>query len=118
MDSGFHEGADEVHAYAKLSTKGRTRASLPRAFGSSESITITDQAGEFLDQVVKVYKADQTCKYLMISKVRPFTHFFLALFVNDTAEICVFFLFFFFASPSLVSFRRPDQVKVKRYPLD
>ncbi|KXJ21462.1 Rap guanine nucleotide exchange factor 2 [Exaiptasia diaphana] len=65
VDSGFHEG-DEVHATAKLSVKTRTRATIPRAFGSMESLQSVDQSNEYPDKVIKLYKADQTFKYFLV----------------------------------------------------
>ena len=66
-----HDGpADDMHAVARHGVKSRTRGSLPRGFGSSECIHTSDQSLEMPDRVIKVYKADQTCKYFMVYKVR------------------------------------------------
>ncbi|EDO27256.1 predicted protein [Nematostella vectensis] len=67
LDSGYNEG-DETHTNAKLGIKSRSRNSLPRSFGSMESISTIDQNVEYPDRVVKLYKADQTYKYFMIFK--------------------------------------------------
>ena len=66
-----HEGpTDDMHVVARHGVKTRLRGSLPRGFGSSECIYTSDQSLEMPDRVIKVYKADQTCKYFMVYKVR------------------------------------------------
>ena len=71
LDSGFHEpGSEESHAVAKLSTKVKTRGSIP--FGSTESIESShsgEQMIEIPDKVVRLYRADQTFKYFPIFQV-------------------------------------------------
>lgn len=64
-----HDGStDDMHAVARHGVKPRTRGSLPRGFGSTECIHTSDQSLEMPDRVIKVYKADQTCKYFMVYK--------------------------------------------------
>lgn len=53
---------------ARLAVKNK-RATLPRGFGSTECIYTSDQSLDMPDKVIKVYKADQTCKYFMVFKV-------------------------------------------------
>ena len=66
-----HDGpTDDMHVVVRHGVKPRTRGSLPRGFGSSECIHTSDQSLEMPDRVIKVYKADQTCKYFMVYKVR------------------------------------------------
>lgn len=67
-----HDGsADDMHTVVRHGVKNhRSRGSLPRGFGSSECIHTSDQSLEMPDRVIKVYKADQTCKYFMVYKVR------------------------------------------------
>ncbi|KAK3739736.1 hypothetical protein QZH41_016184, partial [Actinostola sp. cb2023] len=67
VDSGFHEG-DEIHSTAKLSVKTRTRATIPRAFGSMESLNTVDLNNEYPDRVIKLFKADQTFKFFLVFK--------------------------------------------------
>ncbi|KAJ7381149.1 hypothetical protein OS493_004747 [Desmophyllum pertusum] len=59
-----------MHVMGRHGVTGRSRgrASLPRGFGSSECIYTSDQSLEMPDRVIKVYKADQTCKYFMVYK--------------------------------------------------
>ena len=64
-----HDGPDDMHAVARHAVKRGQRASLPRGFGSTECIHTSDQSLEMPDRVIKVYKADQTCKYFMVYKV-------------------------------------------------
>ena len=65
-----HDGStDDMHTVARHGVKPRMRGSLPRGFGSSECIHTSDQSLEMPDRVIKVYKADQTCKYFMVYKV-------------------------------------------------
>lgn len=61
-----HDGSDDMHVMARHAVKTRTRATLPRGFGSTECIHTSDQTIEMPDKVIKVYKADQTCKYFMV----------------------------------------------------
>lgn len=65
-----HEASDDVHAMARHAVKKPTRATLPRGFGSTECIHTSEQTVDMPDKVIKVYKADQTCKYFMVYKVR------------------------------------------------
>lgn len=66
-----HDGpTDDMHVVARHGVKNRLRGSLPRGFGSSECIHTSDQSLEMPDRVIKVYKADQTCRYFMVYKVR------------------------------------------------
>lgn len=65
-----HDGPDDMHTVARHGVKRGQRASLPRGFGSTECIHTSDQSLEMPDRVIKVYKADQTCKYFMVYKVR------------------------------------------------
>ena len=62
------DGTDDLHMMAKHGVK-KTRASLPRGFGSTECINTSDQSLEMPDGVIKVFKADQTCRYFMVYKV-------------------------------------------------
>ena len=64
-----HESSDDLHVMARHGVKSRSRASLPRGFGSTECINTSDQSLEMPDRVIKVFKADQTCKYFMVFKV-------------------------------------------------
>ncbi|PFX26459.1 Rap guanine nucleotide exchange factor 6 [Stylophora pistillata] len=61
------DGTDDLHMMAKHGVK-KTRASLPRGFGSTECINTSDQSLEMPDGVIKVFKADQTCRYFMVYK--------------------------------------------------
>ncbi|KAL9979326.1 hypothetical protein ACROYT_G016974 [Oculina patagonica] len=63
-----HDGPDDMHTVARHGVKRGQRASLPRGFGSTECIHTSDQSLEMPDRVIKVYKADQTCKYFMVFK--------------------------------------------------
>lgn len=66
-----HDGpADDMHTVVRHGVKSRGRGSLPRGFGSTECIHTSDQSLEMPDRVIKVFKADQTCKYFMVYKVR------------------------------------------------
>lgn len=63
-----HDTSDDLHTMARLAVKNK-RATLPRGFGSTECIYTSDQSLDMPDKVIKVYKADQTCKYFMVFKV-------------------------------------------------
>lgn len=63
-----HEGTNDLHVMAKHGVK-KSPASLPRGFGSTECINTSDQSLEMPDRVIKVFKADQTCRYFMVYKV-------------------------------------------------
>ena len=65
-----HDSPDDMHVMAKHAVKNRGRVTLPRGFGSTECIHASDQTMDMPDKVIKVYKADQTCKYFMVYKVR------------------------------------------------
>ncbi|XP_068704769.1 rap guanine nucleotide exchange factor 6-like isoform X1 [Montipora foliosa] len=62
-----HDSTDEMHVLARHPVK-KQRVSLPRGFGSTECIYTSEQNGDMPDKVIKVYKADQTCKYFMVYK--------------------------------------------------
>lgn len=62
-----HDTSDDLHTMARLAVKNK-RATLPRGFGSTECIYTSDQSLDMPDKVIKVYKADQTCKYFMVFK--------------------------------------------------
>lgn len=65
-----NDPSDDMHVMARHAVKNRARATLPRGFGSTECIHASDQTMDMPDKVIKVYKADQTCKYFMVYKVR------------------------------------------------
>ena len=65
-----HDSSEDMHVMARHAVKKNTRATLPRGFGSTECINTSDQTMDIPDKVIKVFKADQTCKYFMVYKVR------------------------------------------------
>ena len=62
------ESAEYMNIMARHAVK-KQRATLPRGFGSTECIYTSEQTNDMPDKVIKVYKADQTCKYFMVYKV-------------------------------------------------
>lgn len=61
------ESAEYMNIMARHAVK-KQRATLPRGFGSTECIYTSEQTNDMPDKVIKVYRADQTCKYFMVYK--------------------------------------------------